>query len=137
MRKMLFLIAVALIATATTQAQDSTVTAPAHDSTVVAPAPEKPKPVISGSVDVYYRYNFANPKDGSTNNLTSFTNSANSFELGMASNSGSIEVGTVSVTTWARIGPATKEASTSKIKQKVRVRCIPGSLKWSKLRGIY
>lgn len=37
---------------------------------------------ISGSVDAYYRYNGG--KDA-TNNLTSFTNSANSFELGMAS----------------------------------------------------
>ena len=41
---------------------------------------------ISGSVDAYYRYNFANAKDlEATNNLTSFTNSHNSFELGMAS----------------------------------------------------
>jgi hypothetical protein len=41
---------------------------------------------ISGSVDVYYRYNFLNAKDlGSFNNATSFTNSQNSFELGMAS----------------------------------------------------
>src|SRR6478735_5633621 len=44
---------------------------------------------ITGSVDVYYRYNFANAKDTSgnpiTNNYTSFTNSQNSFELGMAS----------------------------------------------------
>lgn len=37
---------------------------------------------ISGSVDAYYRYNFAN---NGTNNYTSFTNSQNSFELGMAS----------------------------------------------------
>lgn len=37
---------------------------------------------LSGSVDAYYRFN--NGK-GSTNNHTSFTNSANSFELGMAS----------------------------------------------------
>jgi len=86
MRKTFFFVAVALIATAVTQAQDSTVVAPPPpDSTVAAPAPEKPKPVISGSVDVYYRYNFSNPKDGATNNLTSFTNSQNSFELGMAS----------------------------------------------------
>lgn len=42
--------------------------------------------VLSGSVDAYYRYNFANAKDsGHLNNLTSFTNSQNSFELGMAS----------------------------------------------------
>jgi hypothetical protein len=37
--------------------------------------------VFSGSLDGYYRYNFA----GKTNNYTSFTNSQNSFELGMAS----------------------------------------------------
>lgn len=43
------------------------------------------KTIISGSVDAYYRFNFANPKSGNTNNLTSFTNSQNSFELGMAS----------------------------------------------------
>jgi len=40
---------------------------------------------ISGSADVYYRYNFNNPKDPPYNNLTSFTTSHNSFELGMAS----------------------------------------------------
>jgi len=41
---------------------------------------------ITGTVDAYYRYNFANAKDsGRTNNYTSFTNSQNSFELGMAS----------------------------------------------------
>src|SRR4051812_37344786 len=36
---------------------------------------------FSGSVDGYYRYNFA----GKVNNFTSFTNSQSSFELGMAS----------------------------------------------------
>lgn len=42
---------------------------------------------ITGSVDAYYRYNFNNVKDSikTTNNYTSFTNSQNSFELGMAS----------------------------------------------------
>lgn len=41
---------------------------------------------ITGSVDGYYRYNFNNAKEvPSTNNVTSFTNSHNSFELGMAS----------------------------------------------------
>ena len=44
---------------------------------------------LSGSVDGYYRYNFNNaPVDASgayKNNYTSFTNSQNSFELGMAS----------------------------------------------------
>ncbi len=49
-----------------------------------APAKEEePKPTtISGFVDAYYRYDFSkNP----ANNRTSFTNSHNSFELGMAS----------------------------------------------------
>jgi hypothetical protein len=44
-----------------------------------------PPPVtITGSVDVYYRFNFSNPPGQFTNNYTSFTNSQNSFELGMA-----------------------------------------------------
>jgi hypothetical protein len=49
-------------------------------------ADKTPPPVtITGSLDVYYRYNFSDPKNGATNNYTSFTNSQNSFELGMAS----------------------------------------------------
>jgi hypothetical protein len=55
------------------QAQDSTKKSPLN---------------ITGSVDAYYRYNFHNAKDstgGYLNNYTSFTNSHNSFELGMAS----------------------------------------------------
>ncbi|MGZ8557648.1 MAG: outer membrane beta-barrel protein [Chitinophagaceae bacterium] len=48
---------------------------------------EKRSPLtLSGSVDGYYRSNFHNAKDsGHINNFTSFTNSQNSFELGMAS----------------------------------------------------
>jgi hypothetical protein len=47
---------------------------------------EKSKLVsITGSADVYYRYNFNNPKAYPYNNFTSFTNSQNSFELNMAS----------------------------------------------------
>lgn len=42
---------------------------------------------VSGYVDAYYRFNFSNPSKSSEsfNNYTSFTNSQNSFELGMAS----------------------------------------------------
>jgi len=55
-------------------------TAMAQDTT------KKGSLVLSGSIDAYYRFNFANAKDsGHLNNLTSFTNSQNSFELGMAS----------------------------------------------------
>lgn len=50
---------------------------------------KSPWPTITGSVDAYYRYNFANAQDAEgqtlTNNYTSFTNSQNDFELGMAS----------------------------------------------------
>jgi len=47
--------------------------------------PASPAPTITGSVDAYFRYNFSDPKGGFTNNYTSFTNSQNSFQLGMAS----------------------------------------------------
>ncbi len=40
---------------------------------------------ITGSADVYYRYNFSDPKEFPFNSPTSFTQSQNSFELGMAS----------------------------------------------------
>ena len=43
------------------------------------------KTTFSGNADFYYRFDFANAGDtGVTNNLTSFTNSQDSFELGMA-----------------------------------------------------
>ena len=67
--------AMALVCLVQAKAQDSTKT----------PEPVKTT-TITGSVDVYYRFNFANAKSTlSTNNATSFTNSHNSFELGMAS----------------------------------------------------
>lgn len=56
------------------------VCASAQDSSKTSPAP-----LITGSVDAYYRYNFNDPGNGVTNNFTSFTNSQSSFELGMAS----------------------------------------------------
>ena len=40
---------------------------------------------LSGSADVYYRYNFDNPKEYSLQQSYKFYNSHNSFELGMAS----------------------------------------------------
>lgn len=51
----------------------------AQDST------KKSSTTITGSADVYYRYNFDNPKNYPYNSPTSFTHSSNSFELGMAS----------------------------------------------------
>ncbi len=63
LRKNLFT-AIAVLAVCNVKAQDSTKTL-----------------TVTGSLDAYYRYNFS----GKMNNYTSFTNSQNSFELGMAS----------------------------------------------------
>ncbi len=57
----------------------------AQDTTAPAPAPA-PSLKISGSVDAYYRFS-SSGEEGSSflNNRTSFTNSSNTFQLGMAS----------------------------------------------------
>lgn len=71
LRKFVAVLTIVLSCFLSVQAQDST---------------KKGTLVLSGSVDAYYRFNFANAKDsGHLNSLTSFTNSQNSFELGMAS----------------------------------------------------
>ncbi len=67
---------------------------------------------LSGSVDAYYRYNFSNVKDyGATNNYTSFTNSQNSFELGMASIRADYSYGKVSATMDLGVGTRAVEFS--------------------------
>jgi hypothetical protein len=81
----------------------------AQDSTA---AEEKTGPKISGSIDAYYRYNFLNAKDvPATNNYTSFTNSQNSFELGMASVKIEHSIGKVSGVLDLGFGPRAKEFS--------------------------
>ncbi|TMI65783.1 MAG: porin [Bacteroidetes bacterium] len=54
------------------------------DTTAAPPETEEAKPtlIITGSADVYYKYDFAKTK---SNTYTSFTGSHNSFSLGMAS----------------------------------------------------
>ena len=71
---------IATIVHLSTNAQDSTKTAEAPKADTVVPSPAT---TFSGSLDLYYRYNFANAPS-SFNNFTSFTNSQSSFELGMA-----------------------------------------------------
>jgi Putative beta-barrel porin-2, OmpL-like. bbp2 len=81
MVKNLKLLIVAIGSFVYVKGQDSTKTAappPKVDS--VAPSPAT---TFSGSLDLYYRYNFAN-SPSTFNNYTSFTNSQNSLELGMA-----------------------------------------------------
>lgn len=65
---------------------------------------------FTGSVDGYYRFNFSEPKAG-TNNLTSFTNSNNSFELGMASVRVDHTVGKVTATADIGFGKRAQEFS--------------------------
>lgn len=55
---------------------------PALAQTDGPPQEQKPTTTISGNADAYYKYDI---KKSKANNLTSFTNSHNSFELGMAS----------------------------------------------------
>ncbi|MEJ0106733.1 MAG: porin, partial [Bacteroidota bacterium] len=75
LRKFMTLATIAVAPLSIVFAQDSTKTEEPVKTTT-----------ITGSVDVYYRFNFANAKSTLiTNNPTSFTNSHNSFELGMAS----------------------------------------------------
>jgi Putative beta-barrel porin-2, OmpL-like. bbp2 len=69
---------------------------------------KKPTTTISGFADVYYRYDFnKNP----SNNRTSFTNSHNSFELGMASVKLDHSFGKVSMTADLGFGKRAQEFS--------------------------
>src|SRR6188768_51243 len=64
-----------------TNAQVASVTS---DTTATPAVTEEAKPalIITGSADVYYKYDFAKTK---ANNYTSFTGTHNSFAIGMAS----------------------------------------------------
>lgn len=68
-------------------------------------------PVITGSIDTYFRYNFNDPESGNTNNFTSFTNSQNSFQLGMASVKVDHSIGKASGTVDLGFGPRAEEFS--------------------------
>ena len=79
------LLAILMLSTKISTAQIASVNSPVAD-TVSSAAPEVPKKEpalsISGSVDAYYKYDFANTN---ANGFTSFTQTHNSFSLGMAS----------------------------------------------------
>ncbi|MBE7177889.1 MAG: porin [Mucilaginibacter polytrichastri] len=87
--------------------------AKAQDSADTAAA----KPLLSGYADVYYRYNFGNPKrdaatgDRLTNNFTSFTNKHNSFELNMISLKMEHSIGKVSMVADVGFGNRAEEFS--------------------------
>lgn len=71
---------------------------------------KKSTTTFSGSVDAYYRFSFADAPGG-TNNLTSFTNSKNSFELGMASVKVDHSIGKVAATVDFGFGRRAQEFS--------------------------
>lgn len=68
----------------------------ANTSTAQTDTSKKSATALTWSLDTYYRYNFNDAS--TTNNLTSFTNSKNSFELGMASVRADHTFGKVSAT---------------------------------------
>lgn len=80
------------------------------DTTAQTDSSKKSSTHFTGSVDAYYRYTFNDPP-GSANNLTSFTNSKNSFELGMASVRVDHYVGKVSATVDLGFGKRAQEFS--------------------------
>jgi hypothetical protein len=88
-------------------------------NTTITAAPEEHKPAltITGSADVYYRFNFSDPiavPGGlitNVNNYTSFTNSHNSFELGMASIKADHSFGRASATIDLGFGKRAEEFS--------------------------
>ncbi|MEO6584531.1 MAG: outer membrane beta-barrel protein, partial [Ferruginibacter sp.] len=81
----------------------------------------KAKPVISGSADVYYRYNFQNPTSP-YNNFTSFTNSHNSFELGMASLKAEHSIGKVGMVADLGFGRRADEFSYNDVNTRVAIK---------------
>jgi hypothetical protein len=85
MLRKFFVAGTAMAISLCTSAQEAAVATTTTTTTATAAGPQeekKPFFAITGSADVYYRYDFAKTK---LNNFTSFTNTQNSFALGMAS----------------------------------------------------
>ncbi len=76
---------------------------------------------LTYSVDAYYRYDFNDAPTG-TNNLTSFTNSKNSFELGMASIRADHSFGKVSATADLGFGRRAQENSYNDVNTLVAIK---------------
>lgn len=87
----------------------------AQDSTKEAPIK------FSGAADIYYRYDFNGPKI-SNNNFTSFTNSQNSFELGMVSLKAEHNVGKVGMVADVGFGKRAEEFSYNDKKSSVAIK---------------
>ncbi|TDH28963.1 porin [Segetibacter sp. 3557_3] len=77
---------------------------------------------LSGSADVYHRYNFHNPESAPYNNLTSFTNSHRSFELGMASIKAEHSIGKVGMVADLGFGRRADEFSYNDANSRVAIK---------------
>jgi hypothetical protein len=87
MLQKIFVAAILVLSINNTIAQTASINLPKADTgTVAPPPPDEPKKepflVISGSADAYYKVDFGNTK---ANGFTSFTQTHNTFALGMAS----------------------------------------------------
>lgn len=84
MLQKLFVAAIGMLSFTFSIAQTASIVYTPADSTVKVTEEQKKEPVltITGSVDGYYKYDFANTK---ANGFTSFTQTHNAFSLGMAS----------------------------------------------------
>lgn len=76
---------------------------------------------FSGGADMYYRYDFNNPKLP-YNNFTSFTNSQNSFELGSVSLKAEHSIGKVGMVADVAFGKRADEFSYNDTKSSVAIR---------------
>jgi hypothetical protein len=83
-QKKVFVAALGLLSFTAVSAQVASVASTTTDTLATASAEEEKKPslTITGSVDAYYKYDFAKT---TANSLTSFTQTHNAFSLGMAS----------------------------------------------------
>jgi Putative beta-barrel porin-2, OmpL-like. bbp2 len=86
MLQKIFVAAIFALSINNTIAQTASIDLPKADTGTTTPPPDDPKKepflVISGSADAYYKVDFANTK---ANGFTSFTQTHNTFALGMAS----------------------------------------------------
>ena len=77
---------------------------------------------ISGSADIYYRYDLNNPRHVPYNNFTSFTQSQNSFQPGMASVKLEHSIGKVGMTVDLGFGKRAEEFSYNDTRSDVAIK---------------
>jgi hypothetical protein len=110
MLQKLFVAAIGMLSFTFSIAQTASVSSATADSTIAAPEEQKKEPslTITGSVDAYYKYDFANTK---ANSFTSFTQTHNAFSLGMASIKFEHKGGKVGAVADLGFGPRAKDFS--------------------------